>query len=109
MCIIGTMRSVHDAAYRASLQSRIKALTTQSARRWGKMAPDQMLWHINFGMTVALGEATITPKKAPLPRPVLKFIVLNMPWPKGAPTAPEFLAGDRYDFEAERARALQLI
>jgi hypothetical protein len=103
------MASLHDPAYRSAIESRIRALTPQATRQWGKMSPDQMLWHVNFGLTMALGEASIQPKKAPLPRAVLKFMVLNMPWPKGAPTAPEFIAGDRYDFEAERARCLTLL
>ena len=39
----------------------------------------------------------------------MKWLVLYMPWPKGSPTAPEFVAGDRYDFEGERTRCLTLI
>lgn len=103
------MRSVHDPAYRSALQARIRALTPQASRQWGKMTPDQMLWHVNFGLTMALGEASVAPKKAPLPRSVLKFMVLNLPWPKGAPTAPEFLAAGSYDFDAERTRCLTLL
>jgi hypothetical protein len=39
----------------------------------------------------------------------MKFIVLNLPWPKGAPTLPQAEARQQYDFEAERSRCLQLL
>jgi hypothetical protein len=32
-----------------------------------------------------------------------------MPWPKGAPTLPVFVAKGNYDFETERTRCLRLI
>jgi hypothetical protein len=36
-------------------------------------------------------------------------VVLYMPWPKEAPTNPDFIASEPYDFEAERRRCLRLI
>ena len=39
----------------------------------------------------------------------MKFLVLNLPWPKGAPTAPVLEAKQQYDFEAQRARCLKLL
>ena len=103
------MPTVHDATYRAALQSRLRALKPDSPRRWGKMSPDQMLWHLNVGLSVALGETTIPDQRPPLPRPLMKFLVLNLPWVKGAPTSPIFVARSSYDFEGERARCLQLL
>ena len=57
-------------------------------RRWGKMSVAQMLWHVNEAMEGALGRIQMDATKPPipLPRPVLKFLVLNAPWGKGAPT-----------------------
>ena len=103
------MRTVHDATHRASLEARIRSLRPDAARRWGKMTLDQMLWHVNVGLSVALGETTIPTQRPPLPRPLMKFLVLNMPWMKGAPTSPIFVTTSRYDVEAERARCLQLL
>ena len=103
------MPTVHDEGYRSALQSRIQSLRPDSPRRWGKMTPDQMLWHVNVGLSVALGETTIPDGRPPLPRPIMKFLVLNLPWVKGAPTSPIFLAKSQYDFEAERTRCLQLL
>jgi len=73
------------------------------------MAPDQMLWHVNRALAVAMGDVQVDSQRPPLPRPVMKFLVLKMPWPKNAPTNPAFVAKDRYDFEAERGRCLTLI
>lgn len=100
---------LHDPAVRDACRARIASLTPSSPRRWGKMTVDQMLWHCNAGMDVTLGHTKPEPVKVPLPRPIMKFLVLNLPWPKGAPTHPDWVAGDRYDFAAEQARALRLI
>ena len=48
-------------------------------------------------------------QKVPLPRPIMKFVVLNLPWPKGAPTMPMFVAQGSHNFHAERERCLGLI
>jgi hypothetical protein len=60
-------------------------------------------------MEQCVGRYNPTSGKKPLPAPLLKFVVLNLPWPKGAPTNPGFIAQTRYDFAAERARSLKLI
>ncbi len=73
------------------------------------MTVDQMLWHCNEALDAALGRKTLSPLKLPLPRGMIKFVVLSMPWMKGAPTHPDFYAGERKDFDAEKARALRLI
>jgi hypothetical protein len=100
---------LHDASTRDSIRGRIQQLRADSPRRWGKMSVDQMLWHVNQSLANALGDFRPKPVKMPLPGPLIKFFALNMPWPRGAPTAPEFKPGERYSFEAERARCLALI
>ena len=103
------MLTLHDPAHRSALESRVRALRPDSPRRWGKMSADQMLWHVNAGLAVAVGELTAPVERPPLPRPVMKFLILNLPWPKGAPTSPAFRAEASYDFQAERIRCLRLI
>ena len=109
---MGPVNCLHDATCRAALLARLDALRPDAERRWGKMRVDQMLWHINESLEQSLGRVVTTrpPNALPLPSPVLRFAVLNLPWPKGrAPTAPELVARDTYDFRAERARTLRLI
>lgn len=106
------MRVLHDPPVRTAIRSRVQALTPDAPRRWGKMTVDQMLWHVNTAMEMAIGSKTFAPRKFPLPGAIMAFMVLELPWPKGSPTMPELNAvelGRRYDFGAERARCLELI
>jgi hypothetical protein len=103
------MPMLHDPAYRLRLQARVRALRPDSPRRWGKMSVDQMLWHVSDAMEVARGTRPAAVQKTPLPRPIMKFLVLNLPWPRGAPTMPMFLPQGNYGFTAERDRCLRLI
>jgi hypothetical protein len=100
---------LHDPAVRDAIRARVQKLSPNANRKWGKMSVDQMLWHVNEALRNALGEWAPKDMRILLPKPVLRFVVLNLPWVKGAPTAPEFVAGKRYDFEAERSRCLRLI
>jgi DinB superfamily len=103
------MPTLHDDGYRSEIQKRLRALRPDSQRRWGKMSVEQMLWHINQALEGALGKISVPPQKSPLPRSIMKFLVLNLPWPKGAPTLPMFVATGEHDFETERGRCVQLI
>ena len=104
------MALLHAPGVKASLRRRLEALRPDSQRQWGTMSVGQMLWHVSETMEAALGRSTLGPQKVPLPRPVLKFIVINLPWPKGAPTLEPWKAGeDKYDFAAEHSRCLRLL
>jgi hypothetical protein len=73
------------------------------------MSADQMLWHLNQSLENCLGSFVPQPMKMPLPGALLRFAVLSLPWPKGAPTPAEYATGARHDFAAEHARCLRLI
>jgi hypothetical protein len=103
------MSTIHDPAYRAALQTRLRGLKADSPKQWGSMSPSQMLHHINVALAVSAGELTLPEERSPLPRGLMKFLVLHLPWPKGAPTSPSFMATGTYDFESERSRCLQLL
>ena len=100
---------LHDAATRASIDSRLSQLTAASRPIWGKMSVDQMLWHVNQAMAADLGHITPPIDKSLLPRPMMRFLVLNMPWPKGAPTNKMFEATAQHDFAEQLARCRTLI
>ena len=106
------MPRLHDPAYKAEIMRRLRQLRPDSARRWGKMSVAQMLWHVNEAMEGALGRIPMDRVKPPipLPRALLKFLVLNAPWGKGAPTLKRWVPQhDGYDFAAEHARCLRLV
>jgi len=101
---------LHDPQHKAEILRRLKTLSPDAARRWGKMSVSQMLWHVNEAMEGALGRIQAEPMKVPLPRPLLKFLVLNFPWGKGAPTLKRWVPqSDSYDFASEQARCLRLV
>jgi hypothetical protein len=104
-----TMAMLHDDNWRSQTITRIQSLRRDSARRWGRMSVDQMLWHVNAPLASALGQMNVPAQKPPLPRPLMRWMVLNLPWPRGAPTLPVFVATGSYDFESERTRCLKLI
>jgi DinB superfamily len=103
------MALLHDAPTRRAIETRLGALRPDTTPRWGRMSVDQMLWHANRALDVVLGQYAMPPEKAPLPKPVMKFIVLKLPWAKNMPTSPHFVAKEHYDFEAERLRCLRLV
>ena len=103
------MPLLHDSQFRSELQARLRALQPASKPQWGKMSVDQMLWHVNQGLALSLGQISAAPGKTPLPKPIMRFLVVNLPWPKSAPTLPVLKAEETYDFEKERTRCLRLL
>lgn len=104
------MPLLHEPSYNAEILRRVRALTPDSPRQWGRMTIGQMLWHVNEAMESALGHVTLPPQKVPLPRPLMKLVVIYVPWPKGAPTLKPWEAtSDTHDFATERARCVRLI
>lgn len=104
------MPLLHDPAVRMGLCTRIEALRPDAQRCWGTMEIDQMLWHLNSSLVLALGEISCEPQDNLITRTLLKRVVLYGPWPKGrVPTLREITATARYNVEAERQRLLELI
>ena len=64
------MALLHDPQHKAEILRRLKTLSPNAARRWGKMSVSQMLWHVNEAMEGALGRIQAEPMKVPLPRPL---------------------------------------
>jgi hypothetical protein len=73
------------------------------------MSVGQMLWHCNQVLQTSLGDVQVVPRRPPFPVSLLKVMLFRMPWPHGAPTAPEYEARVPRDFEAERKRCLELV
>lgn len=103
------MPMLHDPSFRASVESRLNALRPDSPRRWGSMTIDQMLWHVNQFLEAALGENVLPVQKSPIPPPLMRLMILYMPWPKSAPTNKGALTNAEHDFEVERTRCRTLI
>ena len=85
--------SIWDPAVRSSIAARAKRLTADTTARWGKFRASGMLAHLNDSYRMALGELKVPSKNLPLRyTPIKQLVIYVLPFPKGAPTAPELIA-----------------
>lgn len=103
------MQLLHDSEVRDSIRARLRSLSPSAKPGWGRMSADQMLWHCNQVLKTSVGDLQVALRRPPFPIPMLKLMLFRLPWPHGAPTAPEYQASVAHDFEAERTNCLELI
>lgn len=104
------MKSLWNEGDRRELQGRLWRLQPEAERRWGGMTAPQMLAHLSDAMRMALGELTCTPKHLPIRySPLKQLIVYWLPFPQGAPTAPELLGRTPASWDGEVADLIQLM
>ena len=104
------MRTFWDSRVRHDFCRRVERLTPDSRAAWGTFTAAQMLAHLNDAMRMATGELMVQSRGGPLRYfPVKHVILYVLPFPKGAPTAPELLARcAAADFENERAAFMRV-
>jgi hypothetical protein len=93
---------------RRELEGRLARLTPDARGAWGSLDAPRMLCHVTDAVLAATGDVKCAPKRSPLGYPVINSLVMfYLPWPKGAPTAPELLsrAPGAWDAEVARFRA----
>lgn len=100
---------LHDPRIHASIKRRVESLRTDTQRQWGKMSIDQMLWHVNVSMREAVGDYTPQLKPLPIPKPILRWAVINVPWGRGARTRADMYAVSTHDFNVQKEECLRLI
>jgi DinB superfamily len=82
-----------DPELRKSFVARLAKLTPDSKPRWGKMSAAAMAAHLNDSARMALADLPVKSKGARLRYwPVKQLILFVLPFPRGAPTAPELIA-----------------
>ncbi len=85
--------SIWDPAVRSGFAARATKLTPDTKPAWGKFHAAGMMAHLNDAYRMALGELVIPPRNLPLRyTPIKQLIIHVLPFPKGAPTAPQLLA-----------------
>ena len=98
------MKSFWEQTAQQELQQRLEQLNADSRGQWGKMTIDQMLSHLADSCRMVLGDLPTAPKPGPFRfAPIRKAVIYWLPWPKGAPTAPELIARKPASVEAEKA------
>ena len=86
------MKSIWNVSDRREIATRLARLPPDGAGKWGSMTAPQMVAHLGDCLRMALGDLPCQSKKLPIRYPPLKqVIVYLLPFPKGAPTAPELV------------------
>jgi hypothetical protein len=86
------MKTIWDVSCREDLLRRFEKLTPDRRPAWGKMTSAQVLAHLGDPMNAAMGKKSVAAKPGPFRNPVVRTLIIYcLPWPKGAPTAPEFV------------------
>ena len=105
------MGSILNDADRTAILQRIGSVTNASAPRWGRMDARAMLTHLRDSALMALGELPVAckNKRAFQVFPIKHLILHVVPFPKGAPTAPELLVPDDAPVDAIRSELVSLL
>ena len=109
------MKSLLNSNDKRTVIERLRQVTPDSRRRWGKMSAHQMLCHLSDSFLAVMGEKEISPATGPLQRTLVKWIALYapLPWPKGVETRPEVdqeIGGTRpAEFDRDRQQLEKLI
>lgn len=104
------MKTLWDEAARQDLRQRLGRLTPASNRRWGSMSAPQMLAHLVDAMRMAVGDIAVPSRNLPLRfTPIKQLVIYCLPFPKGAPTAPQLVSRPAGDWPSECATLVTLI
>jgi len=108
------MKNLFDTKEKDELLKRLSKLTAKHQPKWGKMNAQQLVAHLADPLRAALGERPVPFRPSMFGIwPFNKFASQIMPWPKGAPTAPEFIQGDKgtvpIEFEQDKKTLIGLI
>lgn len=103
-------KTVFDGEARAELIGRIRRLGPDSTRRWGQMSCGQMVAHLADALRMTFGELEIMPRGGPLRFAPIRYLLIHkLPFPRGAPTAPELISRDGTDLSAEVEALITLL
>jgi uncharacterized protein DUF1569 len=105
------MRSLLNEVDRTAINNRLQSLSTSSTGRWGTLDVVAMLQHLHLSARMTLGELQVPSvnKRAFQVFPLKHLILYVLPFPKGAPTAPELKPAVTTSLEDERAALLELL
>src|SRR5580698_4628942 len=85
------MRTLADPASKSEIVARIKKLTPDAERKWGRMTAHQMVCHLSDSHLLPMGELKGADISNFMNRTLVKFVALRTPmkWPPGVKTVPE--------------------
>lgn len=105
------MGSILNELDRTAIRQRIESVTSTAVPQWGRMDAQAVLVHLRQSALMALGELPVACKdmRAFQLFPIKHLILYVVPFPKGAPTAPELLVRGSTPVDAIRSELLLLL
>ncbi len=103
------MASLRDEPVRKELIRRLLTVRATTEPRWGRLDAPHMICHLGDMLAISLGElpAESMNRKAFQRFPLKHLVIYVLPWPKGAPSAPEQRSTAPGDFDADRRRLIE--
>lgn len=93
---------------RRRLITRMDQVSPPRVPRWGTMNAEQMVKHVTAQLELALGDLDVKARSSWLGRwPMRSLLIYWLPWPKGAPTAPELIQFSNAHWDETRAKFKQ--
>ncbi len=86
------MPSLYDSSRRHEVLTRLATLPPDRRPQWGRFTAPQMVAHLHEAYRMYAGDLRIPLRPVPLRPLVRRLLIHHLPFPKGAPTAPELLA-----------------
>lgn len=108
------MKNLFSAKDKDELINRLSNLSRNHVPRWGKMNAHQVVVHMADPLRAALADRPVPLNPGIFNKwPINKLFSQYLPWPKGAPTAPEFIQGMKgsipVEFEKDKQELILLI
>jgi hypothetical protein len=104
------MKSLWNSVDRQQILDRVSVLDPSHQRRWGKFTCEQMICHLADALRMTTGELKIPLRHTPLAWfPIKQLVIYTLPFPKGAPTAPELLQPKSGEFDSKVADLREMI
>ncbi len=104
-------RTMFDEATRREVIARIRGLTPDTPRRWGRMTAPRMVAHLTDQMTHCLGDVPCRPVPGILRWALLRHAAIYwIPWPKGRLQGPpDAFVTEPGVWESDVARLVSLL
>jgi hypothetical protein len=109
------MKTLARPRDKAEILTRLRRLSPNSVRRWGRMSVHQMVCHLSDSYLMATGDKAVSHCGGFREQTVIKWMALYLPlhWPPGILTSPEIdqeTAGTKpIEFAADLARLETLV
>ena len=83
-------KSLDDHQARTAVLARLKSLTADSSRMWGRMSPHQAICHLSDSFRSMMGPTPLPSVSNVFTRTVLRWGALHssLPWPNNVKTVP---------------------